>query len=159
MHWSANASLALSLVACGARRDPPPPEPATVRTPATVPATLQLAAQELVGAGFTITVSDAATGVLTATRARAQAGNNDFLRCVGQSGSAQATNRVSVLTVTVAARAGDAGTSVRIASSTRTTYPNLTGGDAIEPSDTDCVSREVIERRIATVVQSGTPTR
>jgi hypothetical protein len=151
--------LALAALGCGRRSSPTPPAPAAVQTTASVPAALQTVAQELVSRGFTISVSDAQAGVLTAARTRAQSGNDDILRCRGASGSTQTRNRVSTLTITVAARPSAGGSDVRIGSSTRTTYPGLTGDQAIEPNDRDCVSLGVVERRLVAALQGSTPAR
>ena len=130
------------------------PGPVSLKTSHSKAQVVQLASKELTAAGFEVATSDTVAGTLTATRTRDRRGNYDYIDCDFAENSLAEQNLVSTLTVTVATTSPAAGTNaVEIGASVLATYPGLESSPLPRSeSRSDCVSKGVIEKQIATAL-------
>lgn len=112
--------------------------------PATV---IQRSAQRAVLDGFTVTVSDANAGILSAELKKSGGGDwGTMLKCGFQQGSIAHNYGAAVLTLKVTAQASATGSDVVIATTTHYEGNSPLGRDV---SDTKCASSGEIEAKIA----------
>ena len=153
--WNpARAVFAALLVAGCTQAKLEAPAPVSMKTSHSKAQVVQLASRELTAAGFEVAASDTAAGTLTAKRTRDRRGNYDYIDCDFAENSLAEQNLVSTLTVTVATTSPAAGTNaVEIGASVLATYPGLESSPLPRSeSRSDCVSRGVIEKQIATAL-------
>lgn len=145
---------ALATAILAAACAPPPPKalvPVQLQTTKTPQQVVQLAAQQVVLAGLTITSSDAAGGSLVATLTRdGSAPWSPTLNCRFGDNTLGHDRGTVVLTVRVAAVGAAIGSAVAITSSA---HVSVKAGILSSESDTDCVSGGAIEKQIADAVR------
>lgn len=144
------------VLACTMPQPPQPVAPVAFHSERTASEVAQIAAQQLALAGFTLTQSDANGGIVTAHRDRAKLGNGEYVNCKYGDGSSGANLMDTDLTVSVIAKPAANGSDVQIVGAVRTTYPGMAGTGlegAMPPSDTDCASNGVLEKRIADAIR------
>jgi len=151
-------ALALcALAACTVPHAPTPAAPVALHVSRSASDVAQISAQQLTLAGFTITQSDAAGGIVSAHRVRAKSGNGAYANCKFAEGSSGANLMETDLVVSVVARpATNGGADVQITGTVRTSYPGMAGTGletAMPSNDEDCASNGTIEKKIADAIR------
>lgn len=145
-----------ALAACTLPQPPTPAAPVALHVSRPASEVVQIAAQQLTLAGFTIAQSDASGGIVTAHRTRAQTGNSDFVNCKYASGSSGSNLMQTDFVVSVIAKPTGSGTDAQIVGQVHTSYPGMTGTGletAMPPNDEDCASNGMMEKRIADAIR------
>jgi len=110
----------------------------------------QIVAIALVNAGFRVAQSDANGNALLANRTATHNGNEEYIRCKYPKESGAASNRETTFFISFAAKPTTAsGSDVTIGGTVHTSYPGYQGtAMQLVPSDSDCVSNGVMEKRL-----------
>jgi len=131
----------------------PAPEPQQLTVALSPTEVVQRAARVLTAQGFEIQTSDAAAGVLRATRVREKTGNAAFQKCAHNPTSMSEEKLRSTVTVSLSATPANGGTAVQVGSRVLSQWPSLTGVLAMADSDTHCVSTGEAEKLILAALQ------
>lgn len=126
------------------------PAPLSFHTSRSPKDAAQVAAVALVNAGFRVTQTDSIGQALTASRTATHGGNEQYVTCNLQKGSAAAANSETTLTIDFKVTPTTSGSDVRLESRVRTSYPGYVGTSMeTAPNDTDCVSNGTMEQQLA----------
>jgi hypothetical protein len=147
------AGMAMLASAC-AKPMPTAPVPLALSSPLAPAAAVQRAGAVLVGAGFAVTASDAAAGLLTATNERDATKMAPEISCYYGPDAIAARNTRLLMTVSVSAVPAKGGSAVRLSSRVRQTEGEsvaaitrqLGGSNHIDDA---CASTGEIEKRLA----------
>ena len=142
----------LSVAACLKAPTPPAPSQLTVAKPPVD--VVQISSRELTAAGFEITTTDPANGIVVAKRLRTPTAHAGDVACKYQKGSIADKRAESTLIVTVNARSATGGSEVQISSTVQTDLSNMPPPFKAGVSDSDCASSGVVEKRIADALRA-----
>jgi hypothetical protein len=148
-------ALALATIVGGCTPPKPAPLAPTALHSTHRPADVaQIAARELAAANFELTTSDATNGLVVGRRTSAAAELGDAISCNFKPGSPYASATQTTFTLTVSARPASDGSDIQITSRVHADYTNVPPifGKRL-PSDTDCASSGIVERRIADAIK------
>lgn len=128
-----------------------PPAPVALSVARSPGDVVRIAAQTLTSAGFEITTSDEAGGILTARLTRSPETHGDAITCSYDRTSAAGRGGRATYTESIVARSAATGSEVTITPRVVTEYSQLPRlmGVQMTDSETDCVSAGTIERRVA----------
>lgn len=145
----AGASVA---IACSGIPVAPAPTPQQTMSPVAPVDVVRRGTQALLAAGFDVTVSDAAGGLVQAKRTRPKVGNAPDVRCGFPAGSMLGQALISTLTVAITATTSGTGSAVTITGHVEAAYPSLKDFWAHATNATDCVSTGSVERALAAAI-------
>jgi len=129
---------------------PPQPSPLTIKSARKPAEAVQAAARSLVADGFDIKTSDAAGGILIASKTATLDKAGDYIVCRWPRTAPGAPGVDTEVTVRVVAQASDSGSDVVITSSAKSAMPNF--GVKLQSTDAstdNCATGGLAERHVA----------
>jgi hypothetical protein len=129
---------------------PRPPEPITLSSSLSAHEAVERATVALASEGFKVIQTDSLAHAIAAARTSLANGNEEYVACELPRNSGGAANRETTVRISVSARPAAGGSEVLIRSTVLTSYPGFDGTpSAIAANEIDCVSKGVMEQRLA----------